>query len=71
VLLLFEDSEDAKAALTDVSDGKTRHMTGPVKTWLKIAKNRYGVQGAYLPLKHYKSETRFQTPEEEDNSDGE
>jgi replicative DNA helicase len=64
VWMLFEDSEDAKAAMIEARDGKTtRYMTGPVKTWLKIGKNRYGVQGAYLMLRHYKSETRFEAAE--------
>jgi replicative DNA helicase len=71
VFLLFEDHEDAQAARTDVSGRRTRYTTGPLKTWLKIGKNRYGVQGAYLLLKHYKSQTRFETPEEEECQDGE
>jgi hypothetical protein len=55
--MLFEDQEDAKTAMTEARDAKTaRYMTGPVKTWLKIGKNRYGIQGSYLPLKHYKSQ---------------
>ena len=63
---------DADAARLEADGtGKTRYTTGPVRTWLKIGKNRYGVQGAYLMLKHYKSETRFQTPEEEETRDGE
>ncbi len=72
VFLLYEDREDAEAA-RKVTNGsaKTRYTSGPVKTWLKIAKNRYGIQGAYLALHHYKAETRFQTPEEEDHSDSE
>ena len=60
VFLLFEDQEDAKAARYDSGDGKTRYTVGPVKTWLKIGKNRYGIQGAFLALKHLKSETRFE-----------
>jgi replicative DNA helicase len=66
VFLLFEEREDADAARRDPDGtGKTRYTTGPVRTWLKIGKNRYGMQGAYLLLNHYKSETRFQTPEGE------
>jgi replicative DNA helicase len=65
VFLLFEDQKDAEAARTDVNNGKTRYMTGPVQTWLKIGKNRYGVQGAFLSLRHYKTETRFETTESE------
>jgi replicative DNA helicase len=63
IFLLFEDRDDAAVARTDARDGVTRYMTGPVKTWLKISKNRYGVQGAYLGLKHFKSETRFEAQE--------
>ena len=69
VFLLFEDREDANAAKTDVKDRKkTRYMAGPVKTLLKIGKNRYGLQGAYIMLNHHKSETRFEQlqPEESD-----
>jgi hypothetical protein len=35
-----------------------------LKSWLKIGKNRYGMQGAYLPLKHIKVETRFEAMED-------
>ena len=65
VFLLFEDREDAEAARRDARDGRTRYMVGPVKTWLKIGKNRYGMQGAYLSLKHHKSQTRFEPESEE------
>jgi replicative DNA helicase len=67
VFLLFEDREDAAAAKNDVRDGKTRYMTGPVKTLLKIGKNRYGLQGAYIMLNHYKSETRFEQLQAEES----
>jgi replicative DNA helicase len=61
VFLLFEDSEDTKVARGDSGGtGKARYVTGPVKTWLKVGKNRYGAQGCYLELKHYKTETRFE-----------
>lgn len=70
VFLLFEDGEDANAAKIDVKDGKkTRYMAGPVKTLLKIGKNRYGIQGAYIMLNHCKSETRFEQSEREDSED--
>jgi hypothetical protein len=49
--------------MAEAFDGKTRYMSGPVKTWLKIGKNRYGIQGAYLRLNHYKSQTRFEAAE--------
>jgi replicative DNA helicase len=65
VFLLFEDREDAEAARLDARDGITRYTVGPVKTWLKIGKNCYGMQGGYLSLKHHKSQTRFEPESEE------
>jgi replicative DNA helicase len=71
VWLLFEDSTDAEAAKADARGPKrTRYMVGPVKTLLKVAKNRYGIQGAYVPLNHYKNETRFEA-QESGGADGE
>jgi replicative DNA helicase len=71
VWLMFEDSHDAEAAKTDARGHKrTRYMIGPVKTLLKVAKNRYGIQGAYVGLNHYKSETRFEA-QESGGADGE
>ena len=32
---------------------------GPVMTWLKLGKNRFGLQDTYLPLFHQKNYTRF------------
>jgi replicative DNA helicase len=61
IFLLFEDRDDGDAAKREPDgNGQTRYTTGPVRTWLKIAKNRYGVQGAYMMLRHQKSETRFE-----------
>lgn len=57
VFLLFDDREDVQAARS-TDDGR-RYTKGPVKTWLKIGKNRYGEQGRCIALWHYKSETRF------------
>ena len=56
VLLLYPDSDDRKAA---VEEG-TRWTKGPVKTWLKIGKNRFGEQGGSLPFLHFKSITKFE-----------
>jgi replicative DNA helicase len=71
VFLLFEDRQDADAAKTDVKDGrKTRYMTGPVKTLLKIGKNRYGLQGAYIMLSHFKNTTRFEQLQAEEFENG-
>jgi replicative DNA helicase len=60
IMLLFEDVDDAKAAKQS-GDG-TRYVKGPVKTWLKLGKNRFGEQGGFLPLLHYKGQTRFAVP---------
>jgi KaiC/GvpD/RAD55 family RecA-like ATPase len=54
VMLIYEDHEDAKRAkLSGVYD------KGPVKTWMKLDKNRFGSSGLYLPMMHFKSCTRF------------
>ncbi len=61
VFLLYEDADDSDKAL---AEGE-RYAEGPVKTWLKIAKNRYGPSGRYVALNHHKSITRFDLPESE------
>ena len=63
VFMLYEDSEDAAAA-RKVDDGR-RYTKGPVKTWLKVGKNRYGEQGRCIFLMHHKGQTRFESPEDE------
>lgn len=63
VFLLFEDRDDAKAAQS-VNDGQ-RYWKGPLKSWLKIGKNRYGEQGRCMVLMHHKGETRFEAPGED------
>jgi replicative DNA helicase len=60
VFLLFEDRKDAADAQKEIVHGQSRYEVGPVKTILKIAKNRYGVQGTCIALSHYKGETRFE-----------
>lgn len=55
VLLLYPDKEDSERAVRE----QTFHI-GPVKTWLKIAKNRYGTSGTGIPLLHYKTFTMFE-----------
>jgi len=57
VLLLYEDFEDRKLALSE-GDG-SRYMLGPVKCHLKIGKSRYGGQGKVFRLLHHKAFTRF------------
>ncbi len=54
VMLLYEDKDDRDRALLDGT-----YPSGPVKSWLKLGKNRYGEQGKYLELKHYKTYTKF------------
>jgi KaiC/GvpD/RAD55 family RecA-like ATPase len=54
VMLVYEDNEDVKRTKATGSYEK-----GPVKTWLKLDKNRFGSSGLYLPMLHFKSCTRF------------
>jgi replicative DNA helicase len=61
VMLLYEDSEDRGLALQD--SGGLRYTKGPVKSWLKLGKNRYGEQGRCIELVHFKTCTRFERPE--------
>jgi replicative DNA helicase len=56
VILIYPDGDDKKNALIEGN----RWTKGPVKTWLKIAKNRYGEQGRYFPFMHLKATTRFE-----------
>jgi len=57
VLLLYYDGEDFKAAKAEPDGGRLKR--GPIKTWLKLGKNRYGPQGTYTQLNHFKAYTRF------------
>jgi replicative DNA helicase len=59
VMLLYYDSEDFKMAKNDPE----RLKRGPIKTWLKLGKNRYGPQGTYELLNHHKAQTRFDPAE--------
>ena len=59
-MLIYEDKEDRARALQE----KT-YAIGPVKSWLKLGKNRYGWQGMYLPLFHVKKYTRFDVASDE------
>jgi len=54
VMLIYPDSEDRKRTLAAGTFAK-----GPVRSWLKLGKNRYGLQGSYMPLAHLKSTTQF------------
>jgi replicative DNA helicase len=54
VMMLYEDKDETvRAKQAGI------YATGPVKTWLKVGKNRYGLQGLYMPLLHSKKFTRF------------
>ncbi len=53
-MLIYEDKDDRARTLQ-----AGMYAVGPVKTWLKLGKNRYGLQGMYLPLFHSKKYTRF------------
>lgn len=54
VMLLYPD----KDSYQQHKDAQTLHI-GPIKTWIKLGKNRYGPSGQALPLWHYKPITRF------------
>jgi replicative DNA helicase len=58
VFLLFEDSQDAELARS--VDSGSRYTKGPVRSFLKVGKNRYGEQGRCIPLWHHKAQTRFE-----------
>jgi len=53
-MALFEDHDDAEAAQID-----GRYQNGPVASWLKILKGRFGLQNVKIPLWHEKGATRF------------
>ncbi len=59
MLLLYYDGDDFKAAKNEPE----RLKRGPIKTWLKLGKNRYGPQGTYTELNHWKAQTRFDLAE--------
>lgn len=54
VMLLYHDAEHSKQTLINGV-----FETGPVKSWLKIDKNRFGPSGGYVALSHVKIYTRF------------
>lgn len=54
VMLIYPDSEHMKQTIASGTFAQ-----GPVKSWLKVGKNRYGMQGSYLPLSHFKTVTQF------------
>lgn len=65
VLLVYHDAEDRELAMQqDRSIGTKRFSKGPLRTWLKIGKNRWGEAGVYVSLIHNKACTRFDLPED-------
>jgi replicative DNA helicase len=54
-MLLYYDSDDFAQAKQDPQ----RMATGPIRSWLKLAKNRYGAAGTADELWHMKTITRF------------
>src|SRR6185312_8923704 len=54
VMMLYYDSEHVKQLKASASF----HL-GPVRSVLKLGKNRYGPQGMYIDLLHFKTCTRF------------
>ncbi len=58
VMLLFEDRADADLARKE-GDG-SRYTKGPVRSYVKLGKNRYGEQGWVFPLLHHKTTTHFE-----------
>ena len=59
VMLIYPDEQDIKQAIIE-----GRLEKGPVKNWLKLAKNRFGSSGLYMPLVHFKRFTRFDEAEQ-------
>lgn len=55
VMLIYEDQEDRDRAIAEGD----RYVTGPVKCWLKLDKNRFGEKGRCFELWHSKTATRF------------
>lgn len=54
-MLIYPDKKDFEMAQTD-----GRLTKGPVRSWLKLAKSRFGESLKYIPLMHLKSCTRFE-----------
>ncbi len=55
VMLVYPDADHKKQLVAS-----QEYASGPVRSWLKLGKNRYGMQGQYLPLMHFKKYTRFE-----------
>jgi KaiC/GvpD/RAD55 family RecA-like ATPase len=56
-MLMYYDADDFKDAKLDPTGERLKR--GPIKTWLKLAKNRFGISGTCECLNHWKALTRF------------
>ncbi len=63
VMLLYHDRDDYKNAKLEPNEERVKK--GPIQSWLKLGKNRYGPQGIRFALNHFKSCTRFDLLEAE------
>jgi len=63
IMLLYYDAEDFSQAKNDPK----RMAAGPIRTWLKLAKNRFGAAGTYEELWHHKALTRFDQAASDEN----
>lgn len=69
VMLLYHDAADMKQAASEdaaMANPRSRLSKGPLKAWLKLAKNRFGQSPTYLELIHWKNYTRFDSTDERD-----
>lgn len=64
VFLLYPDAEDKAAAKAE----GMRFAKGPIKSWLKIGKNRFGWQDGTIEMVHHKKYTRFDLAGQEELS---
>lgn len=60
VMLVYPDNDHRKELVA-----QNNYAAGPVRSWLKLGKNRYGLQGLYMPLMHHKQFCRFEYSHEE------
>lgn len=63
VMLAYHDAEHVKELK---AMGGSALAKGPVRSWLKLGKSRFGSSGTYLPLQHFKSCTRFDSEDPRD-----
>jgi replicative DNA helicase len=60
VMLIYPDKDDMQRRTADGT------VCVQVKSWLRLGKNRFGLQGTDLALLHQKTLTRFVPYQEED-----